>query len=104
LPVIFNADDFDATTEINQAVLLAHHKGVLTSASLMINGIACQEAIEIAQKTPTLAIGLHLVLINGQISLEPECPPHLVGRSGNLSGDALRAGINHFFSTAARRE
>jgi predicted glycoside hydrolase/deacetylase ChbG (UPF0249 family) len=27
----FSADDFGATTEINQAVLLAHQKGVLTS-------------------------------------------------------------------------
>jgi hopanoid biosynthesis associated protein HpnK len=104
LRVIFNADDFGATTEINQAVLLAHQKGVLTSASLMVNGLACHEAIEIAQKTPTLAVGLHLVLVNGRSSLGPETLPHLVDRSGNFSSDALGAGIAYFFSPATRRE
>lgn len=104
MKVIFNADDFGATTEINQAVLLAHQKGVLTSASLMVNGLACQEAIEIAQQTPTLAVGLHLVLVKGHSSLKSEYLPHLVDRAGNFSSDALRAGITYFFSTAARRE
>jgi predicted glycoside hydrolase/deacetylase ChbG (UPF0249 family) len=47
--VIFNADNFDARIEINQVLLLAHQKGVLTSASMMINEKANQEAVEIAQ-------------------------------------------------------
>jgi hopanoid biosynthesis associated protein HpnK len=70
----------------------------------MVNGLACHEAIEIAQKTPTLAVGLHLVLVNGRSSLGPGSLPHLVDRSGNFSSDALRAGITYFFSPAARRE
>ena len=45
MQVIFNADDFGATTEINQAVLLSHQRGVLTSASLLVNGEAIQEAV-----------------------------------------------------------
>lgn len=104
MQVIFNADDFGATTEINQAVLLAHQRGVLTSASLMVNGEAIQEAVDIARRTPTLAVGLHLVLVDGHASLAPKTVPHLVDWAGNFSNDALRAGVSYFFSTAARRE
>lgn len=104
MQVIFNADDFGASTEINQAILIAHQKGVLTSASLMVNGEAKSEAVEIAQRTPTLAVGLHLVLVYGRASLEPGYIPHLVDREGRFSDDAVRAGIGYFFSKTARRE
>ncbi len=104
MQVIFNADDFGATSEINQAVLFAHQKGVLTSASLMVNGDAVREAVDIARRTPTLAVGLHLVLVDGRASLGPKAIPHLVDRAGNFSNNAFRAGISYFFSNAARYE
>lgn len=104
MQVIFNADDFGASTEINQAIVLAHKRGVLTSASLMINGEAKLEAIEIARRTPTLAVGLHLVLVDGRASLAPGYVPHLVDQAGNFSNDAVRAGISYFFSKTVRGE
>jgi len=43
--VIFTADDFGRSTAINQAIVQAHQRGVLTSASLMVTGEAVSEAV-----------------------------------------------------------
>lgn len=57
--VIFNADDFGASTGINRGILQAHVHGVVTSASLMTAGAAADEAAALARDHPELAIGLH---------------------------------------------
>ena len=57
--VIFNADDFGASTGINRGVIEAHTRGVVTSASLMVRGRARQEAVAMAREHPSLALGLH---------------------------------------------
>jgi hopanoid biosynthesis associated protein HpnK len=102
--VIFNADDFGRSSEVNAAVALAHRNGVLTSASLMVTGEAFEEAVLLAHKMPSLAMGLHLVLVDGRASLAPNDVPHLVDGEGRFSSDPVRAGIYYFFSPAARRE
>ena len=60
--IIINADDFGLTTKINEAVLRAHRNGTLTSATLMANGLAVKEAVEIAMDNPKLGVGIHLNL------------------------------------------
>jgi chitin disaccharide deacetylase len=57
--VIFNADDFGASTGINRGIVEAHTRGVVTSASLMVTGRACPEAAALARDHPDLAVGLH---------------------------------------------
>jgi predicted glycoside hydrolase/deacetylase ChbG (UPF0249 family) len=57
--VIFNADDFGASTGINQGIIDAHTKGVVTSTSFMVPGRAADEAVEMARDHPALSIGLH---------------------------------------------
>ena len=49
LKLIFTADDFGLLS-INEAVEQAYEKGVLTSASLVANGIKFDEAIRIAKE------------------------------------------------------
>src|SRR6266850_1817584 len=56
--LIVNADDFGASPSINQAVIRAHHEGILTSASLMVNEPGFDEAVALAHETPTLGVGL----------------------------------------------
>jgi chitin disaccharide deacetylase len=77
---------------------------VLTSASLMISGEAAAEAISLARKTPTLAVGLHLVVIAGRATLPPQVIPHLVNDRGYFDSDPLRAGLRYLLSTPARSE
>jgi len=102
--IILNADDFGGSTSINAAVLQAHREGVLTSASLMVTGGAVEEAVALTRKMPSLAVGLHLVVVAGRPALAPQRVPHLVNGNGRFSDDPLRAGLHYFFSRAARRE
>jgi predicted glycoside hydrolase/deacetylase ChbG (UPF0249 family) len=57
--LIFNADDFGASTGVNAGILECHTRGVLTSASLMVTGRAAHEAAAISRDYPALAVGLH---------------------------------------------
>src|SRR5947208_8992213 len=54
--LIVNADDFGRSHSINQAVVRAHREGILTTASLMVNGGAADEAIELARQNPQLGV------------------------------------------------
>jgi hopanoid biosynthesis associated protein HpnK len=102
--VILNADDFGASPRVNEAVMLAHSQGILTSTSLMVTGDAAADAVAMARRTPTLAVGLHLVLVQGRAALAPGEIPHLVDASGNFSSNPLRAGLSYFFGRRARKE
>jgi predicted glycoside hydrolase/deacetylase ChbG (UPF0249 family) len=57
--LIVNADDFGASTGINRGILECHTHGVLTSASLMVDGAAAAEAAALVRDHPSLSIGLH---------------------------------------------
>ena len=63
--LIVNADDFGLTSGVNRTILELHHAGVLTSATLMAKAMATDEAIEAAKHTPTLGVGCHVVLVDG---------------------------------------
>jgi predicted glycoside hydrolase/deacetylase ChbG (UPF0249 family) len=64
--LILNADDFGLTAGVNRAILELHHAGVLTSATLMAKAQATEEAIEMALATPSLGVGCHVVLVDGE--------------------------------------
>lgn len=93
--VILNADDFGRCSEVNQAVAEAYREGMLTSASLMVTGEAVEEAVDLARKMPGLAVGLHVVLVDGRPALPPEKVSHLVGENGRFLRDPLRAGLRY---------
>ncbi len=63
--MIINADDFGLCEGVNKAVFEAHTRGVLTSATIMANMPAVDEAIAIAKKTPSLGVGVHLNATEG---------------------------------------
>jgi len=66
IQLIFNADDFAFTRDVNEGIVEAHRNGVLTATTLMANGNAFEHAVECARKTPSLDIGVHLVLVQGE--------------------------------------
>lgn len=57
--VIFNADDFGASTGINRGIIECHINGILTSTSMMVTGKAVDEAVRLSVGYPDLGIGLH---------------------------------------------
>jgi predicted glycoside hydrolase/deacetylase ChbG (UPF0249 family) len=63
--LIVNADDFGLTPGVNRAILELHQVGVLTSATLMARALATAEAVAIARATPSLGVGCHVVLVDG---------------------------------------
>jgi hopanoid biosynthesis associated protein HpnK len=97
-------DDFGFSREVNRAIVLAHERGVLTSASLMVTGDAAAEAIALARSLPGLAVGLHLAVVDGRAALPPSEIPHLTEPSGEFREGLVRAGLRYQFSRSARLE
>jgi predicted glycoside hydrolase/deacetylase ChbG (UPF0249 family) len=64
--LIVNADDFGMTRGVNRAILELHQAGALTSATLMARAAATDEAIELARAMPSLSVGCHVVLVDGE--------------------------------------
>ena len=100
--LIVNADDFGRSASINQAVIRAHREGILTTASLMVNEPACEEAVALARENPTLGVGLHLTLLCGHSALPPEQIPGLVNAKGEFSNNPASAGFRYFFQRSLR--
>jgi len=69
--LIVNADDFGLTTGVNRAIAEAHHDGIVSSATLMANGPAFEDAVKTAKAESSLSVGCHVVLIDGS----PVSPP-----------------------------
>jgi hopanoid biosynthesis associated protein HpnK len=70
--LILNADDFGLTAGVNRSIMELHRAGVLTSATLMAKAAATNEAIDLALATPTLGVGCHVVLVDGEPVLSPQ--------------------------------
>jgi hopanoid biosynthesis associated protein HpnK len=101
---VFSADDFGLTRGVNEAVERAHRDGILNQASLMVAGAAAEDAVRRARAMPSLRVGLHLVVIEGQAISPPEAIPDLVDASGWFPSDQARLGFNYFFRPAVRRQ
>jgi hopanoid biosynthesis associated protein HpnK len=99
--LIINADDFGLTVGVNRAILEAHEHGVVTSATLMANGQAFEDAIALAQSRPGLGVGCHVVLVDGAPLLDETAVRSLLDRGGNRSGHRrFRKGITRFGALA----
>jgi hopanoid biosynthesis associated protein HpnK len=95
--LIVSGDDFGLSPGTNLGIIKAHRDGILTNASLMVNGSAFAEAVALAHATPSLAVGLHLVLVQGRTTLAPRDIPDLVDAAGMLRVNATAAGFRYFF-------
>jgi predicted glycoside hydrolase/deacetylase ChbG (UPF0249 family) len=72
--LIVNADDFGLTTGVDRAIIETHIGGVVSSATLMANGGAFDDAVTAARSAPNLSVGCHVVLVDGM----PVSPPDAV--------------------------
>ncbi len=64
--LIISGDDFGLHSSINEAIEKGFQKGVLTSASILVNGEKFDEAVKISKRNPNLGIGLHFNIIEGE--------------------------------------
>jgi predicted glycoside hydrolase/deacetylase ChbG (UPF0249 family) len=95
--LILNADDFGLTRGINRAILELHRAHAITSATLMANGPAFDDAVSIALANPSLGVGCHIVLTDGTPLSHPQSIPTLLGGDGK----SFRASLADFFFAAA---
>lgn len=97
LQKIFNADDFGISKGVNAAIVKAHRKGILNSASLMINQKYAAEAVNLAKKMPELEMGLHVNLTNEYPAAPAQEIPLLVDGQGKLKNGFVNLLLLSFF-------
>ena len=78
--LIVNADDFGIAPGVNRAILELHAAEVLTSATLMAQAPATEEAVRMALAMPSLGVGCHIVLVDGTPVSDPHSVPSLIDR------------------------
>ena len=82
----------------------AHRDGILTTASLMVNEPACDEAVALARECPSLGIGLHLTFICGHSALPQDRIPDLVNARQEFTSNPAAAGMRYFFQRRLREQ
>ena len=82
--LIVNADDFGLTENVNRGILDAHREGIVTSTTLLANGMAFDAAAAASKRFHRLGIGVHLNLTEGMPVAEASHIPTLVDRRGRL--------------------
>jgi hopanoid biosynthesis associated protein HpnK len=78
--LIVNADDFGLTRGVNRAIGELAAVGAITSATLMANGAAFDDAVSVAKANPQLGVGCHIVLVDGVPASPLERIPTLLGK------------------------
>lgn len=64
--LVVNADDLGMTPGINRAIVEAHRNGIVTSASLLANGDAFEDAVAAIHQCRGLSVGLHVNVTQGR--------------------------------------
>jgi|HubBroStandDraft_6_1064221.scaffolds.fasta_scaffold175947_2 hopanoid biosynthesis associated protein HpnK len=64
--LIVNGDDFGFTGGVNSGILRAFTDGIVTSTTVMANGEAFDDAVDLAKANPDLGVGCHLVAVGGR--------------------------------------
>src|SRR5437764_1133299 len=104
--LVINADDLGLAPGVNRGILEAYEAGTLSSASMMVNTGAFDEAVElIAARAPRLGVGLHLNLIAGRpMSTVPTLADPRTGEFYSLADLARRAAAGYVSAADVRRE
>jgi chitin disaccharide deacetylase len=80
--LIVTADDFGLHEDINEGILLAHTRGIVTSTSVVACGEAFAHAAEIMKRCPNLDVGVHLTLVGERPISPAKDIKSLVGSDG----------------------
>lgn len=82
--VIFNADDFGFSNAVNAGIIAAHEGGLVRSTSVMATGESFTEAAAYARAHPTMDVGLHFTLCDGQPVSDPRKVGSLIDTDGRF--------------------
>ncbi|XP_071789594.1 carbohydrate deacetylase-like [Asterias amurensis] len=95
--LIINADDFGHCIGRNQGIVECYKKGLISSATLMVNGRATKDAVKQAKELG-IPLGLHLNLTEGSVTNRGRCDSLVDESTGCLRGKlgfrkALASGV-----------
>jgi len=82
--LIVNADDYGYTPGVVDGILKAHHEGVVTSTTILINSPHLEAALAKLKSAPKLDLGLHLNITWGKPVSSPDKVRSLIGENGNF--------------------
>ncbi|MHC4456959.1 MAG: carbohydrate deacetylase [Planctomycetota bacterium] len=106
--IIINADDFGLCEGVNKAIEKAHKQGVLTSATIMTNMPAADQAVKIAKQLPALGVGVHLNLLEGPSIAKNNSVDCLLDGNGRFNCSPPKLSLfsiaKHKFRNAIRAE
>lgn len=98
--LIINADDFGLTSGINEGIVAAHEQGIVTSATLMANSQAFDEAAwaarSLANHKARFSTGCHVVLLDGEPLLPADMVPSLMETPIQPGRQTMRRKISDF--------
>ena len=100
--LIINADDFGLTGGVNRAIVELHQANLLTSTTLMARAGATAGAIRMALATPSLGVGCHVVLVDGEPVLPPREVPSLVDQNTGCFPPSLTTFLRRLFTGQIR--
>lgn len=84
MKLVVNADDLGYTPGVTRGIVRAHHEGIVTAATLMVNAPDSAGAARAARETPSLDVGVHLVFTYGRPLTDPARVPSLVNADGRF--------------------
>jgi predicted glycoside hydrolase/deacetylase ChbG (UPF0249 family) len=88
--LIVTADDVGLHRGMTEGAIRAHRDGIVTACSVVANGVAFYDAAERLRDVPSLAIGVHLTLVEERSLTGMRFPTSYVGF---VSGQKDRAAI-----------
>lgn len=86
--------DFGLSASLDEAILAAHRRGIVTITSLLVNMPDALGSLGTLSRTPGLGVGIHLNLTEGRPLCPPASVPSLTGGDGIFRGrDAAQSGV-----------
>jgi len=82
--LIVNADDFGYTDSVSAGIIRAHRDGIVTATTLMPNAPHTKAAAKLARATPSLDVGVHLVVTFDRPLADVELVRTLVDSDGRF--------------------
>ncbi len=102
--LIINADDFGLHEAINQGIIQGYQSGCITSASIMPNGEAFENAVALSMANPGMGTGVHLTLVGEKPLNDPGKVMSLVDKEGFLSSSYIQFLLRFIFGQVRLEE
>jgi chitin disaccharide deacetylase len=84
--LIVTADDFNLSEGVSRGILEAHHHGIVTETSVMVNLGDLPQAATMLASAPHLGVGLHLNITRGRPLAPPRAVAEILGPDGQFLG------------------